>query len=84
MMQDFDIKGNSLYKYIGNGGEVIIPEGVTSIVSNAFKDIKNIECIVLPKSIMSIERRAFYRCEHIGKVVITGNPKIAGFPWKPQ
>ena len=77
MMQDFDIKGNTLYKYIGNGGEIIIPEGVMTIVSNAFKDIKNIECIVLPKSIMSIERCAFSRCEHIGKVVITGNPKIA-------
>lgn len=77
MEKEFVIEDGVLNSYAGKGGEVNIPEGVTCIASNAFKNIKNFERIVLPKTVEAIERYAFYRCEHIGKVVITGNPKIA-------
>ena len=77
MSQEFAITEGVLIKYTGKGGEIIIPEGVTSIRGNAFENIEAIDQIVLPNSVVSIERYAFNRCEHIERVVITGNPKIA-------
>lgn len=36
-MSDFRIKNGVLVKYVGNGGDVVIPDSVTAIGVKAFK-----------------------------------------------
>lgn len=36
---DFEIKDGVLNKYVGDGGEVVIPEGVTSIGEGCFLNV---------------------------------------------
>lgn len=57
----------TITKYIGNGGNVIIPSSlnnkqVTAIGSNAFDSNANITGISIPTTITSIGTRAFYNC----------------------
>jgi hypothetical protein len=51
---DFEIKDGVLVKYNGSAAEVIVPEGVTSIESNAFSGNKTLVSITLPASLTSI------------------------------
>ncbi len=41
---DFIIEDDILTKYIGDGGDVVISDGVTEIGVEHLKDIKNIKC----------------------------------------
>ena len=47
MEKEFVIEDGVLNSYSGKGGEVNIPEGVTCIASNAFKNIKNFKLEIL-------------------------------------
>lgn len=57
---DFIIENGVLKKYVGSGGDVVIPEGVTEIGSMAFagSSIKNVE---IPDGVVYIGRNAFYQ-----------------------
>ena len=68
---DFVIIGNGvLTKYTGSGGDVVIPEGVTSIGEEAFKDCESLTGIVIPGSVTSIGESAFKYCESLTGIVI--------------
>ena len=56
---DFDIKYGVLAKYNGKGGEVDIPDGVTSIGKGAFFWCESLESISIPNSVTSIGWYAF-------------------------
>jgi lactocepin len=60
----FTVSSNSLTKYHGTGGYVVIPddENITTISSEAFKDNDNITAIVIPKTVTQISARAFINC----------------------
>ena len=51
---DFVIKNGVLKKYIGRGGNVVIPDGVTSIGDYAFNRCTNLTSITIPDSVTSI------------------------------
>ena len=57
---DFIIENGVLTKYVGPGGDVVIPEGVTEIGNMAFAgcSIKNVE---IPDGVVYIGRNAFYQ-----------------------
>lgn len=46
---DFVIEPDMLKKYTGNGGSVIIPNGVTSIGDRVFSGYKNLKSVTIPK-----------------------------------
>ena len=46
---DFVIETGMLKKYTGNGGSVIIPNGVTSIGDRVFSGYKNLKSVTIPK-----------------------------------
>ena len=59
---DFLIENGVLTAYIGGGGDVVIPEGVTEIAENTFKNAKTITSLTLPSTLRVIGDSAFYSC----------------------
>ena len=60
---DFIIQGTTLYGYVGNDKEAIVPEGVFSISGEM--DWGDVERIVLPASLRYISAGAFDSCENL-------------------
>ena len=61
-MSEFLIENGILKHYYGEGGKVIIPEGVSVIGKGAFSFFTygKITHLVIPKSVQTIEKEAFY------------------------
>lgn len=66
---DFIIKDGILTKYIGGGGDVIVPEGVVAVDTFAFENCALISKLILPKSLTEIREQAFVR-SYIERVFI--------------
>ena len=69
-INDFVIENGVLKKYQGQGGDVVIPEGVTSIGVWAFKDCSSLTSVVIPNGVTSIGDSAFFNCSSLASVVI--------------
>ena len=65
---DFIIEDGVLTEYRGPDGDVVIPEGVTSIGPSVFSERKNIVSMVIPEGVTFIDERAFYMCDHLQTV----------------
>lgn len=59
---EYIVENGVLKKYIGEGGEAVIPEEVTSIGKYAFKYGGRITSVVIPNGVTSIGCRAFKDC----------------------
>lgn len=67
----FEIDENGvLTGYSGSGGDVVIPENVTSIGSNAFSGCTKLKSLTLPSKVKSIGSNAFYSCKNLKKMTI--------------
>ena len=64
-MTEFEIKNGFLVKCSGADEEVIIPDCVTAIESNAFKDQVNLKRVVIPKTVIVINQKAFWGCKNL-------------------
>ena len=58
---DFEIKGNTLVKYNGNGGEVTVPEGIVKLADGAF-DSSEVTKVNLPEGLKTIGNHCFFNC----------------------
>ena len=67
---DFEIRAGTLEKYNGASTEVVVPNSVTAIGKEAFKDCKGLISVILPDGIISIEEAAFYNCENLRSINI--------------
>ncbi len=65
---DFVIENGELKVYKGSGGVVVIPDGVTTIGSNAFYENTNVTSITLPDSVTVIRADAFNRCRRLKNI----------------
>ena len=75
--KDFVIENGVLIKYIGAGGDVVIPVGVAEIAASAFNPYldgiaikhydgrKNIKSVVIPEGVVKIGKSAFANCENL-------------------
>ena len=72
--RDFEILEGELVKYHGDGGEVIIPDGVTKICMDAFYK-SGVSRVVIPYGVKCIGERAFKYCLQLESVVIPGTVK---------
>ena len=68
---DFVIENGVLKKYQGPGGDVVVPEGVTSIGESAFEDCIKLTSVTLPKGLTSIGGWAFYRCSSLTGITLS-------------
>ena len=69
-MEDFVIEDGVLKKYKGKGGDVVIPDGVTSIGNNAFCRCWELNSVTIPNSVTNIEDGAFSNCWKLTSVTI--------------
>ena len=67
---DFIIENSVLTKYVGPGGDVVIPEGVTSIGEKVFASSKTLTGVTLPKSLKTVRAEAFASCSGLKSVAI--------------
>ncbi|MBO7596628.1 MAG: leucine-rich repeat domain-containing protein [Bacteroidales bacterium] len=77
---DFVYKDDShktLTAYIGNGGDVEIPQGVSTIGESAFAGI-DITSVTIPSSVTAIERYAFHTCKSLRTVTIPNSVTSIG------
>ena len=59
---DFIIENGILKKYVGPGGAVVIPEGITGISDAAFSNCAKLTRATFPSSLKSIGKNAFWGC----------------------
>ena len=69
---DFVIENGVLEKYVGPGGDVVIPEGVTCIGEYAFFNCCNMTNITIPDSVARIGEFAFAQCAGLKNITIPG------------
>ena len=63
---------------------LVIPEGMTEIGNNAFKDCSSLESITIPASVTSIGDKAFWGCKSLESVTIGNSVTSIGdsaFSW---
>ena len=65
---DFIMSGSTLVKYQGNAAAVVIPENVTEIGYEAFKDCITLQEVSFPSRLRSIDYGAFMGCVNLKKV----------------
>ncbi|MBR7033968.1 MAG: leucine-rich repeat protein [Clostridia bacterium] len=74
----FIIFRNILSYYLGPGGFVVIPDGVTSIAGAAFAGCKNLTGVEIPESVTEIGSSAFSSCDGLINVKIGSGVKSIG------
>lgn len=75
---DFEIENGVLVKYTGAGGDVVIPDGVTSIGDWAFSRCVGLTSVTMPDSVTSIEDHAFCECTSLTSIVIPNGVTTIG------
>ena len=68
----FNKDKTTLIAYPSAAGDITIPDGVTTITSNAFYGCSNLTSVVIPDSVTSVDYNAFLICNNIENLV-TGN-----------
>jgi len=67
----FVVEDGKLVSYAGDGGDVVIPEGVTSIKNWAFVNGRGLNSIIIPDSVTSIGTYAFGGCGGLHSIVVS-------------
>lgn len=66
---DFEIDGTKLVEYIGDDDNVVIPNGVTQVNSDAFSD-SPIKTVSFPQTVKRICNSAFRNCSELKEIVL--------------
>lgn len=72
---DFIIENGVLKKYVGSGGTVAVPDHVTVIWQDAFRENTAITDVILPDDLVSIEQYAFRDCTNMETIRIPDSLK---------
>ena len=71
---------NTLYKYIGNGGDIVLPDsykGESYVIGDeAFMSCAGLTGVTIPNSVTSIGLWAFYDCENLTEVEIPNSVTV--------
>ncbi len=75
---EFVIEDGVLKEYKGEGGEIVIPEGVVIIAENAFAHNQKVTGVTMPNTVKRIEDHAFYGCYYLRYVGMEGSVESIG------
>lgn len=75
---EFVIENGVLKRYNGQGGDVIVPDGVKAIGGSAFSRCENVRSITIPNSVTEIGQSAFTDCNNLTSVVIPDSVHTVG------
>lgn len=75
---DFEIVNGVLKSYTGDGGDIIIPDSVTSIGDFVFEGNGTITSITIPESVTSIGLEAFWYCTNLTNIAIPSSVTYIG------
>lgn len=70
--------GTNVFGHQAGIEEVVIPEGVTHIMSSAFYACDGLKSVSLPPSLQSIDEFAFFLCGKLEKVILPANLVYVG------
>lgn len=70
-MSDFIIEDGVLRRYVGPGGDVVIPDGVTGIAAHAFLWCFCLKRVTIPASVREIRSWAFKGCASLSGVCLS-------------
>ena len=73
---DFIIRDDRLTKYLGEGGEVTIPYGVSVVAGGAFASCEGLTRVIIPAHVNRVYDCAFLNCTSLEEVVIEGNAYV--------
>ena len=68
---DFIIENGVLTKYVGPGGDLVVPNGVVRIGAHAFYKNKRITTLVVPASVTVLEKECFAECRNLSTIVLS-------------
>ncbi|MBO7476350.1 MAG: leucine-rich repeat domain-containing protein [Salinivirgaceae bacterium] len=71
-------RGKTITAYVGNGGDVIIPDDVINIDECAFSECRNITSVTFPETVEFIGHGAFWHCENLGPITLPNSVRIIG------
>ncbi len=72
-INDFVIENGVLKKYVGEGGDVVIPDGVKTIGMRVFTGRNDITSIQLSENVMEIKDSAFTGCDGLNRFDTTNS-----------
>ena len=75
--EEFTVVNGVVTGYKGKASEIIIPDGVTAIGKEVFRNM-NINSVVIPESCTEIKGQAFYGCKKLTRVVLPDNGIFLG------
>lgn len=76
--EDFRIDRGILTKYLGSGGDVVIPRCVTAIGTKAFAKSKTVTSVSVPSSVKSIGSSSFVSCINLESINLSSSIKKIG------
>ena len=76
--KDFMIEEKVLCKYLGTKSKVVIPDGVTNIGNDAFRDCSSPTSIIIPEGVTDIGSSAFENCSSLISVNIPDSVSSIG------
>ena len=66
-----NIQDGQLLGYYGEGGDIVIPNTVTIIGEEAFKDNDNVTSVTIPGSVQQISYAAFSGCTELEEIIFS-------------
>jgi hypothetical protein len=69
-INDFIIEDGVLTKYVGQGGDVVIPSGVKKIKKFSFRDQTAIKTLTISNGVVEIEHSSFEDCTNLTHITI--------------
>lgn len=69
-LNEFEIEDDRIMEYFGNGGRVVLPDGVKDIFFEVFENNHLVTELVLPDSITDITAFAFCGCTSLTSITL--------------
>lgn len=79
--KDFVIEKGVLKQYVGSGGKIVIPEGVTEIAEYAFSGNSEVTEIIVPESVTLCGSGCFALCPSLKSITFYNENTTLNYDW---